>query len=242
MADGNHVWKLLGEPASHEQDGYFDYARMDLVNMLHAPLTRFVDVGCGSGVTAAEVKRRFPEATVEGFEFSPAAAKIAATRIDAVHVGNVEEVDFGSIFAPASIDGLLLADVLEHLYNPWKLLEKLRPYLALDAQIIASIPNVRNLVLLSEIATGSFRYEAAGLLDVTHIRFFTLSDMHGMFDATGYDVVSVARVKDPRIRPIEVPSFPTGLDLPGITIKVEDAKMLDELQSIQFYLSLRRRA
>lgn len=233
------VWRLLQEPRVPGEDGYFEHVRMHLVDLLGAPPRRFLEIGCGTGLTAAEVKRRYPDAVVDGIELSAAAAAVAATRLDSVHVGSIESTDLASLYAPHSIDTLLLADVLEHLYDPWSLLVRIRPFLTPDAQIIASIPNVRNLALLSDLAAGQFSYVPAGLLDVTHIRFFTRSEILKMFDGTGYEVLSIGNARDPRIPPLTAESFPITVSAPGIVLKDLDESGFAEIQTIQFYVTAR---
>jgi len=240
-AMGEFVWSLLSTPREPGQDGYFEHARVELIDMLERPPLRFVEIGCGAGSTGAEVKRRYPDCIVDGFEYSAAAAAIAATRMDHVHVGDVLDVDFATIYAPAAIDALLLADVLEHLYDPWLFLARIRPYLTLDAQIIASIPNVRNLALLDEVAAGTFSYVPAGLLDITHIRFFTRREIEKMFDQTGYDITSMAGVRDERLGEPPSAGFPVDLETASVRLKNLGPADVFELYTIQFYLRVRRR-
>jgi trans-aconitate methyltransferase len=238
-----YVWEYLTHARKPGEDGYFEHARTELLDLFERRPRHLIDVGCGTGVTGAEAKRRFPEARVDGFEFSPDAGAVAAGRLDRVHVGNVEQMDFAALgYAEGSIDALLLADVLEHLYNPWQLLVRLRPLLAPDAQIVASIPNARNLVLMSELAEGRFPYVPAGLLDVTHIRFFTLREMVAMFNQTGYEVGSANCVYDPRIPPMGPITEPMNIETSHLTFKNVDAALLSELTAIQFYLRARPRA
>jgi hypothetical protein len=236
-----HVWQLLSQPRSPGQDGYFEHLRAELLDLLTAEPTLFVEFGCGTGLTGAEVKRRYPAAVVDGFEYSPSAGALAATRLDHVHIGDVGAVDFAALYAPGSIDGLLLADVLEHLYDPWSLLVRIRPYLAADCQVIASIPNVQNLALISALAAGDFDYEPAGLLDVTHIRFFTRRGIIRMFEQTGYEVRGMANIRDPRIPPITADAFPVNLETASVMLKNVDASGLAEFQTIQFYVTARPR-
>jgi SAM-dependent methyltransferase len=212
-----------------------------LIDLIGAAPRLFVEFGCGTGLTGAEVKRRFPGAVVDGFEYSPEAGAIAATRLDHVHIGDVAAVDFAAHYAPGSIDGLLLADVLEHLYDPWALLVRIRPYLAADCQVIASIPNIRNLALISALAAGDFDYEPAGLLDVTHIRFFTRRGIMAMFEQTGYEVRSMANIRDPRIPEITAAAFPINLETASVTLSNVDAAALTEFQTIQYYIDARPR-
>jgi len=203
-----------------------------------APAPRLlVDVGCGTGATGREAKRRFPGITVVGFEYSPSAAAIARAHLDTVIEGDVESADFTDAgLAPGSVDAVLLADVLEHLYDPWTLLVRLRPLLRPDAQIIASIPNVRNLVLLSELAAGDFPYADAGLLDVTHIRFFTRAGIVRLFAQTGYDIVEVRGADDARIPPYGEVATPADVTVGSVTLRNLDREALLELRTIQFYV------
>lgn len=232
-----HVWQLLTDARAPGQDGYFEHVRRELLDLFVSPPRHFLDIGCGTGLTGLEAMRRFPGATVDGIEFSPAAATVAAERLHHVHQGDVGAMDFGELgYARESIDALLLADVLEHLYNPWDLLVRIRPYLAPGAQVIASIPNARNLILLNELAGGNFSYEPAGLLDVTHIRFFTRREIVHLFEQTGYDVVGMQGSLDGRIPPIATPSAPVNLDTPNLTFKNVDAETLNELTTIQFFV------
>jgi O-antigen biosynthesis protein len=133
----------------------------------------------------------------------------------------------------------LLADVLEHLYDPWNLLLRVRPYLAPDAQIVASIPNARNLLLLDELAGGGFGYVEAGLLDVTHIRFFTKRSILAMFAETGYEIHQIYACEDARIPPFGDVPLPVNLSTPALTLHNLDAAALVELRTIQFYLKVR---
>ncbi len=236
------VWQLLTHPRAPGQDGYFEHARSELVDLLASAPRRFLDVGCGTGLTGSEVKRRYPDAVVDGIEFNAPAAAEAAGRLDTVHHADAAAFDFDRCYAPGSIDALLLADVLEHLYDPWRFLERIRPFLSEGAQVIASIPNVRNLALLGEIAAGNFSYEPAGLLDVTHIRFFTRSEILKMFDQTGYEVTWIGNVRDTRIGATAPETFPVTLETGRLVLKDVDAATFTDLLTIQFYVRAHPRA
>jgi 2-polyprenyl-3-methyl-5-hydroxy-6-metoxy-1,4-benzoquinol methylase len=170
---------------------YYDRVRDELLALVRGAPRTVLDVGCGGGATAAELKRRFPSATVVGIEPVVAAARRAEQRLDRVLCANAETLDFGAAeLAPGTFDLIFAADVLEHMYDPWRMLERLRELLAPGGHLIASIPNVRNLWLLERIARGTFAYADEGLLDITHIRFFTLREMRAMFADTGYQIES----------------------------------------------------
>jgi 2-polyprenyl-3-methyl-5-hydroxy-6-metoxy-1,4-benzoquinol methylase len=187
------AWRWL-TPDAHAtergvDDGYYDRVRDELLDHIEQAPRSVLDVGCGGGATDAELKRRFPGATVTGIEPVAAAAQRAQERIDRVICANAETLDFGAAgLVAGSFDLIIVADVLEHMYDPWHMLERLRPLLAPGGRILASIPNARNLWLLDKIVRGSFDYRDEGLLDITHIRFFTLAEMRAMFADTGYTI------------------------------------------------------
>jgi SAM-dependent methyltransferase len=187
------TWRRLSAAANGAgggaDDAYYERVRDELLDMIETAPGAVLDVGCGGGATDAELKRRFPAATVIGIETVAAAAARASQRVDRVIAANVETLDFaGAGIAAGTLDLIIVADVLEHMYDPWRVLEKLRPLLAPGGRVLASIPNVRNLWLLEKIARGTFDYADEGLLDITHIRFFTFAEMQAMFAATGYAI------------------------------------------------------
>lgn len=235
-----YVWQELSSPRSVADKGqdsvYYRSARHDMIAHISGSPRLVLDVGCGAGATGAAVKERFPQATVVGIEINAEAGALAAPRLDRVIVDNVEELDFASAgFAPSSIELVFFPDVLEHLYDPWRLLVRLRPFLAETAQIIASIPNSRNLWLLSQLAGGDWPYAEEGLLDVTHIRFFTKKTMIDLFSQTGYRVKALYSNPDGRIPAIAVPeNGAVNVDLPGVQLKNVNPQDAIELRTLQF--------
>ena len=119
------------------------------------------------------VKEKFPAAKIVGIEVNRAAATIARSRLDCVLEGKIEDIDSTAAgITAASVDTVIAADVLEHMYDPWKVMAGLKQYLSPDTQVVASIPNSRNLILTAALINhGSWAYSDAGLLDITHIRF-----------------------------------------------------------------------
>jgi len=191
MTTPRSAWRWLAADANDTQrgadDAYYDRVRGELLDMIEVAPEVVLDVGCGGGATDAELKRRFPGATVIGIEPVAAAARRAEQRIDRVIRANAETLDFaGADVVAGTLDLIIVADVLEHMYDPWHMLEKLHPLLAPGGRILASIPNVRNLWLLEKIVRGRFDYRDEGLLDITHIRWFTFAEMRAMFADTGY--------------------------------------------------------
>jgi O-antigen biosynthesis protein len=181
-------WARYLDPSCQPADHYHDYVHAPLFPLIEGTPSRVLDLGCASGALGAALKQRFPGAHVTGIEAGDAAARVAATRIDRVVHASLDGIDFAAHgIAPASIDVAIASDVLEHLVNPWDLLVRLRPFLAPGGQVVASIPNARNITVAATLlGEGEFRYDERGLMDVTHLRFFTLRSMARMFEETGY--------------------------------------------------------
>jgi len=186
---GRYTWESLLDVEHSDASQYHAWAQSHLFDLFKHPPRRLLDIGCAAGGTGHAAKQAYPGCTVFGIEVNRAAAEVAATCIDHVAIGRFEDIDLEAFGITAgSIDTVIVADVLEHMYDPWHVMVRLRPYLSPDAQVIASIPNIRNLWVMAEMAKGNWRYEPWGLLDITHIRFFTPREAHRFFHETGYRV------------------------------------------------------
>ena len=182
------LWKRCLDFDSQDGGHYNNYVHTPLFDLLDGTPTRVLDLGCAAGAFGAELMRRFPEASVVGIEAGRAAAEMAKTRLERVVHARLEELSFADQgFRPGEFDTVIAGDILEHLVNPWELLVRLRPFLAPKAQIVASIPNIRNITVVSSLLQGGrFEYDERGLLDITHLRFFTLESIKRLFEETGY--------------------------------------------------------
>jgi SAM-dependent methyltransferase len=150
--------------------GYFDFIRVDIQNLLPASATRIVDVGAGAGNTLAWLKTRYPGAHAIALEGNGELAGVLRERVDEVHI-----VDLNG--PTPSVDGadlILFLDVLEHLHEPERVLETFTRNLAPNATVIVSLPNVANFSVSAPLfLRGEFEYADEGILDRTHVRFFT---------------------------------------------------------------------
>lgn len=192
------TWRLL--ESNFQADAHYrSDLRHEVVRLIRRPPTFVIDLGCGTGVTGALIKEKYPAATVIGIEAHQPSAEIARSRLDRVLAGRFEDIDLAKEgIEPHSVDLFVAADVLEHLYNPWGALMSLHTILNPDAAILASVPNVRNLALLENLMDrGRWRYGPDGLLDVTHVRFFTKREIFAMFTETGYRIRHFAYKLDP---------------------------------------------
>jgi SAM-dependent methyltransferase len=238
------AWQTSLDFDAQPEDHYLDYYNAPLLDMVQAAPRRVLELGCAGGLFGAKLKERWPQAHVTGVEAGKAAAAKAATRLDRVIQARLELLDLAAEgYHDAAFDLVIAADVLEHVVNPWKLLVDLRPFLAPDAVLVASIPNVRNLALINDLLLGGrWHYAERGLLDVTHLRFFTLGSIHEMFGETGYRVESVQI----NIAPDLAAFWQQVKDQPTINIRSGRFAMenvtpaeLNELCAQQFFLRVR---
>lgn len=241
-SEKKYPWQSLGTTYGHRQPSelYSDVARKDIVTAFLHPPRRALDIGCATGATAEYLKTIYPSLWIAGVEPSPIAAEIARQRSDLVICGRFEEIsleDYG--ISHSSIDTVILADVLEHMYDPWGVLVRLRPYLTDDAQVLASIPNISNLWLLDQLARGRFPYEPIGLLDITHIRFFTKEEIHKLFEQTGYTIEYWDRIIDPRLHAVTLKPGSDTISTDKLIIKNVTPEELENLKTIQFLVRAR---
>ncbi len=233
------AWKML-DADIHLHTLEPNYAPVGLLEMVNPSPKRVLDLGCFCGGSGRWLKQRFPGCEVTGIEMLDEAAAMAAQTYEQVITGTFEQVDFEKEgLKPGSFDAIIAADVLEHLYNPWQALQRLKPLLAQGGAIYVSLPNIRNLNVLSALASGEWRYEGAGILDVTHIRFFTLAQATEMLTQTGW-IISDARMNpDPSLTGMfegnnldEMKSISMG------KLKLEGLKKIDvvELIAVQFFI------
>jgi 2-polyprenyl-3-methyl-5-hydroxy-6-metoxy-1,4-benzoquinol methylase len=183
-----HPWETLLDDETRGADHYLDFVNATLFGVIAGEPRRVLELGCATGAFGAALKQRFPNATVVGIEPARAAAEVAARRIDRVICSRLEDVDFEAEgIAAGEFDVIVAADVLEHIVNPWQALQRLKHFLAPGGQFVASIPNVRNAWLIAALAVnGRWEYRERGLLDITHLRFFTLEEIRRLFEQTGY--------------------------------------------------------
>jgi 2-polyprenyl-3-methyl-5-hydroxy-6-metoxy-1,4-benzoquinol methylase len=136
---------------------------------------------------------------VDGAEIDPAAAEMAAGTCEKVIVGDLEAIDIDQL-AP-SYAALVFGDTLEHLRDPPSVLSRLAPRLQDDGVLVTSIPNVANWAMRMGLLFGRFRYTDRGILDRTHLRFYTARTVREMLATAGFRVTKlVAAVPVPFVQ------------------------------------------
>ena len=173
---------------------YFGHARPEVLALMPETVRVVLDIGCGAGRLGEAIKARQP-AEVVGIELNAAAAAAARRRLDQVFVGDVEGLDLP--LPPGRFDAIICGDILEHLRDPDRLLRQARAWLAPGGSLIASIPNVRHRSVVRSVLEGNWTYESAGLLDRTHLRFFTRREIEKLFFRAGFAIEEMRSVIGP---------------------------------------------
>lgn len=144
---------------------------------------RVLDVGTSTGYLAEALVER--GCSVTGIERDPEAARQAGKYCDRVIVGDVESLDLGAEPGEESFDVIVLGEVLQHLKNPLRALERLKPFLDAEGCVVASIPNIAHGSVRLALMQGEFRYRPRGLLDNAHLKFFTRKTVEQLFEDAG---------------------------------------------------------
>jgi 2-polyprenyl-3-methyl-5-hydroxy-6-metoxy-1,4-benzoquinol methylase len=151
---------------------YANAGNQPLLQLLRDPVQDVLDVGCGAGDNARAIKSRFPECRVCGITISNTEADVARRTLDEVLVRDLES-GFPPELAQRRFDTIIFSHVLEHLREPAVLLRAAADLLKPGGQILIAVPNVLGWRQRVRFVRGDFTYESAGVLDSTHLRFFT---------------------------------------------------------------------
>ena len=175
-----------------------DNYNAEIFGLIPGDTRRIVEAGCSNGNLARASKAARPACEYIGIEIEPEYAELARSVCDRVVVGDVEHLDDATFASLFPSDCWIFSDVLEHLYDPWTMLKRLRSHIAPDGTVLACIPNAQHWSVQWRINSGEFRYEDSGLLDRTHIRWFTKTTIVELFRTAGFTIVEgMARVLTP---------------------------------------------
>jgi len=173
-----------------KKQDYFSAARHEVLDLMPKFSKRVLEVGCGAGQTLGMLKERRLCAETVGIELFDAAATEARDRVDTVYCLDVEEDQLPDNLG--KFDLILLLDVLEHLVDPWAVLKKLKEgHLADNGKIIVSLPNAQHFSLVLPLLCGKFSYGERGILDKTHLRFFTKSSAADLLKSASLNIEEI---------------------------------------------------
>jgi 2-polyprenyl-3-methyl-5-hydroxy-6-metoxy-1,4-benzoquinol methylase len=180
----------------NKDEQYYSHKRTELLPFIPAGVKTVLDVGCGNGSFGTLLKKE-RQCVVWGIEPDKTSALDAAKTLDvsinALFSNSVPEL------AGKKFDVIFFNDVLEHLAEPSEALSACKELLNDDGHIIASIPNVRWYpVILSLLRYKDFKYLESGVMDKTHLRFFTKKSMVRLFENSGYRVHQITGINKHR--------------------------------------------
>ena len=186
---------------------YYSHGRTDLLALLpeKSKFNNVLEIGCGNGSTGHLLKKEKKAARVYGIEINEKLKTEAAKNLDKIIIGDIEKIELP--FENDFFDCIILADVLEHLNDPWSVLSKIKPFLKTGGIVLASIPNVQHWSVLFNLIKGKWEYKDEGILDNTHIRFFTRKSLVKMFDEPGFEIKKINSSMGKMIRFINSISF-----------------------------------
>ncbi|MBI5634139.1 MAG: glycosyltransferase [Nitrospirae bacterium] len=187
---------------SDKKGSYYGFARNEVVEALvknRIPAGKVLEIGCAGGATGKSLKEKMAVDSYVGIELSEEAAQIARQHLDKVIVADIERTDLQNDHGlkHGEFDLLVALDVLEHLYDPWGAMRELADFVRPGGHIVVSLPNIQNITVVQDLVKGKWQYEDAGILDATHLRFFTLAESEKLIRGAGLTIKSIDKVLNP---------------------------------------------
>ena len=178
---------------------YYGGARRDWLEALApTPGLRILEIGCGDGSTGAAALEAGVASHYCGVELMPGPASLARQRLNEVIEGNIEHLELP--WEPEAFDAVLASEVLEHLVDPWKCVERLARLLKPGGRFFASSPNVCHHRIIRQLLWGRFDLQDVGPMDRTHLRWFTPKSYREVFESAGLRIARVSPVAAPSLK------------------------------------------
>ncbi|HEY9278157.1 MAG TPA: class I SAM-dependent methyltransferase [Methylotenera sp.] len=151
---------------------YSNQGNVPLIDLLGKTCNRVLDIGCGAGDNAALIKNRYSECDVFGITHSATEAELANKYMTQCWVFDIER-ELPADLVNQSFDVLIFSHVLEHLRDPAAILSRFARLLDSGGQVLIAVPNILSWRMRLQFLMGNFEYKSTGVLDDTHLRFFT---------------------------------------------------------------------
>jgi SAM-dependent methyltransferase len=172
-----------------DQTPIHDSHNPDLLKLIPADSKKVIEIGCSSGALAREFKKLNKMVDWVGVEIDASYAELAKRYCDKTLVENVDDCDLSFFKQFSDRDCWVFGDTLEHFKDPWSVLKNIRGIIPEEGSVAACIPNAQHWSLVVRMALGDFRYEDCGLLDRTHLRWFSRQTMIDLFETSGFRIV-----------------------------------------------------
>ena len=167
----------------HRFGDYYEGERADLIELIPQDVKEVLDVGCAQGGYGRRLKSVRADISIIGVEMNHTMAVKAQQYYDHVFVGKLEDISF-----ERNIDLINCGDVVEHLYNPWGMLNKLHTLLKIRGNLVLSVPNIGHWSIVRDLLKGRFEYVPVGLLCISHIRWFTEQSIKKALKDAGFEI------------------------------------------------------
>ncbi|KPA10802.1 methyltransferase domain protein [Candidatus Magnetomorum sp. HK-1] len=184
----------------HSFGSYYDSVREDLVHLIPDAAYHVLDVGCANGGFGKTVRTLRKDIHLTGVEINSIMASNAKPHYDKVICSTIEDIKFGS---DQKFDHINCGDIIEHLIDPWQMLELFYKLLKPGGTMVISLPNAGHWTIVRDLAVGKFPYIPVGLQCITHVRWFTEISIREALDKTGYKIELFERE--------QIPPTPAGI-------------------------------
>lgn len=185
--NSNSFLGYVPDPTRYEYSDNSPYEVQSIVSSLVSPYSRVLEIGCGTGALGKSLLLS-KNIIYEGIEPSLERSKLARTKGLTVHNSYLTNELIGKL---GKYDSVILADVIEHIPDPSELLDLTKPLLNADGVLILSVPNVAHWSMRLSLLLGKFEYSQTGILDATHLRWFTKSSLIKYVENCGFSVERV---------------------------------------------------
>lgn len=180
---------------------FFSSDRKEMLQFIPQEAKKILDVGCGIGAFTEQLLSNGRE--VWGLEPDQTSAQIASEKLFKVIIGKVE--DGINDLPDKYFDVIVFNDVLEHLVDPWYVLEKIKAKLGIGGRLVCSIPNVRYIRNLGHLLIDrNWQYGNFGILDSTHLRFFTRKSISNLFKGLNFNTLLIKGINPTRSERLKV--------------------------------------
>ena len=215
---------------------YYRQERKDVEALIPKEARRILDVGCGEGILGKRLLEKGVKEVV-GVEIEQAVCEKARENLSRVICGDIEEIDLP--FEEGYFDCIVFADILEHLKDPLSVIKKLKKHLKDSGVVVASIPNVRYYQVINMLVDGYWTYGDYGILDRTHLRFFTKKEILALFKNAGFEITTITGNVDPKYYTV-CNSTPAEISFGRISLKDLSSEEIKDLFVFQYLIKAKK--